>query len=129
MKYCNAAEGRWLLPCGYPRQWLDDPRGGCLVDDDAPCGIPCIVGQDGLPLRDQDGRIVRRVNEVFFAHNSGGGCQLPPEARRLLADTPGSKAVIVRSPNGARFVRVFTSPDIADSVCPDWTHEDFANDT
>lgn len=58
MKYCNETVGKWLLPCGYPRQWLDDKWGGCLVDDDAPVGLPCIIGDDGKPLRDADGRII-----------------------------------------------------------------------
>lgn len=123
MKYCNEDVGKWSLPCGYPRQWLDG--GGCLVDDEAPVGTPCRIGPDGLPVRDHDGRIMSPVNAIFAAPNSGGGCHLPSEARRLLAETPVAKAVICQNPNGSRFVRVFTSPDVADCVCPDWTHEDF----
>ena len=56
MKYCNEDVGKWSLPCGYPRQWLDG--GGCLVDDEAPVGTPCRIGPDGLPVRDHDGHIV-----------------------------------------------------------------------
>lgn len=69
-----------------------------------------------------------RVNKRFPARTSSGGCYLPLEARQLLAETPGAKAVICKNPNGSRFVRVFTSPDVADCVCPDWTHEDFCKE-
>lgn len=69
-----------------------------------------------------------KVNKTFPAPASGGGCRLPPEARKLLAETPGSKALICRHPNGGRFVRVFTSPDVADCLPPDWTHDMFSSD-
>ena len=63
MKYCNEDVAKWVLPCGYPRQWLDE--GGCLVVDDAPAGVPCVIGPDGKPVRDENGLLVQPTGYII----------------------------------------------------------------
>lgn len=84
MKYCNEDVAKWSLPCGYPRQWLDG--GGCIVDDDAPVGTPCVIGPDGKPVRDENGLLASPAGFIVAWEPLCGGGTITAYASLVLND-------------------------------------------
>lgn len=82
MKYCNEDVAKWVLPCGYPRQWLDE--GGCLVDDESPVGTPCVIGPDGKPYRDTNGLLASPAGYIVAWEPLCGGGTITAYASLIL---------------------------------------------